>query len=159
MHTFLPVSIQYAMRAVVVLAAREPGAWVPARDLVDATHVPGAYLPKVLRRLVEAGLLEAVKGHHGGFRLARAAGEIHLFDVITAFDDEHGQQPCHFGYEACSPDDPCPLHPFVTELNERMRAWARSHTFAEVDGATFLARPHARPVAAPRVGGDRTRRS
>jgi Rrf2 family transcriptional regulator, iron-sulfur cluster assembly transcription factor len=159
MHTFLPVSVQYAMRAVVVLAAREPGAWVPARDLVETTHVPAAYLPKVLRRLVEHGILEAVKGHHGGFRLAKAPRAINLFDVITAFDDESGQQPCHFGYETCSPSDPCPLHPFVTELNERVRGWARSHTFAEVDGADFLSKPPARAVLPPRVGGDRPRRA
>ena len=78
---------QYALRAMTVLTALGPGATARTRDLAGPARVPGDYLSKILRKLVEARLLVSVKGHHGGFRLARPAGEITLEEVLEAVDE------------------------------------------------------------------------
>ena len=63
---------EYALRAMSHLA-RPDAAAMRAIDLARATQVPVHYLSKVLRRLVDAGLLHSQKGHGGGFVLARRA--------------------------------------------------------------------------------------
>jgi hypothetical protein len=57
---------QYALRALMHLAALPAGSRVRARDLSRATGVPPAYLSKIMRRLTARRLLHAIKGHHGG---------------------------------------------------------------------------------------------
>lgn len=66
--------------------------WLPAGQAVSATRLaafyelPAAYLNKQLQALVRAGLLASTSGPRGGFRLARAAEEITLLDVVTAIE-------------------------------------------------------------------------
>ncbi|MEQ1503261.1 MAG: Rrf2 family transcriptional regulator [Myxococcota bacterium] len=150
MHLVLPTTAEYALRAMACIAGRSDE-WVRAKDLVEATHVPAAYLSKVLRRLVEGGLLTSMKGHHGGFRLARPASTIRFVDVLDAVDEEIGSTRCAFGFTHCSGRDPCPLHPMFEQLNQQVRAWAETATLAEVDAQVYLLAPPTRAVVPPRV--------
>lgn len=131
----LPLSLPalYALRATAFLSTCSRDRWVPARTLAEATGVPGAFLSKVLRRLVEARVLEAMKGHHGGFRLARPAGDILFSDVIRAMG-EPGLRPL-----GAAPDPACDIDPFLHELAARIDTWARERTLADV--ATRSATP------------------
>ncbi len=103
-----------------------------ASDLAARTGVPEAYLSKVLRRLVERGLLDAQKGHGGGFALARAPRLISFFDVLSALDEMPSPGRCAFGWPRCMDANPCPLHPAWTRLNDAFRSWAGATTLAEV---------------------------
>ena len=50
--------------------------------------IPERFLPRVMRDLGAAGLVEARTGRTGGYRLARPAAAITLLDVITAAEPE-----------------------------------------------------------------------
>ncbi|MBS0849949.1 Rrf2 family transcriptional regulator [Citrobacter sp. JGM124] len=43
-----------------------------------------AFIRKLLAGLRENGIVCAVKGHHGGWRLCRAASEVSLYDIYQA---------------------------------------------------------------------------
>jgi Rrf2 family protein len=65
----------------------------PKKDQPIASHViaqrrgiPERFLLKVLKPLVSAQVLFSVKGPNGGYRLARAAGDISILDVLEAVD-------------------------------------------------------------------------
>src|SRR5690606_30469313 len=88
-----------------------------AKDLAPLTHVPSAYVSKVLRRLTEAGLLDSQKGHHGGFALAKKPKSIRLLDILGAVDAYPTGSECVFGWGRCSSVQPCPLHKSWTELS------------------------------------------
>jgi Rrf2 family iron-sulfur cluster assembly transcriptional regulator len=95
--------------------------------------VPPAFLSKVLRKLVAAGLLRAERGHHGGFELARPAASIRFLDVWEAIGLELLDEECAFGWGSCNAAKPCPLHDTWTELKHQLVAWAARHTLAELD--------------------------
>lgn len=76
---------EYAMRAVVYLAENDSGTRV-THEIAKATQVPAGYLAKVLQALSRAGLVTGNRGLHGGFRLAKPAEKITLFDVLEAVD-------------------------------------------------------------------------
>ena len=57
---------------------------VSARTLAQRLGVPGELLSKVLQRLQHAGLVTAVRGPRGGYRLRRPLAEINLRQVIEA---------------------------------------------------------------------------
>ena len=122
---------EYALRALTRMAIAESDAPHRAADLSLATGIPIHYLSKIMRRLVSAGLLESQKGHGGGFTFARDLSEIRFADVLEAVDYETEPSSCVFGWGECSLANPCPLHPFWSELKDDFAAWANAHTLAE----------------------------
>ncbi|MFM9995853.1 MAG: RrF2 family transcriptional regulator [Phycisphaerales bacterium] len=76
---------KYALRAMCCMASR-PGVTVPTAMLARHAGVPPTYLAKVLCRLAHARLIEGRRGNNGGYRLARAARDIRLADVVRAVE-------------------------------------------------------------------------
>jgi Rrf2 family protein len=131
----LPQTAKYALRAMTCLASRPTGEKVRAEVIAEITHVPPAFLSKVLGRLVAAGLLRSEKGHHGGFALARPPEIIRFLDVLEAVDVDLLDDECAFGWGRCNAARPCPLHDSWLELKEGMLHWAAQKTLADVDCA------------------------
>jgi Rrf2 family protein len=123
---------EYALRATAWLVLLSPESPVRARDLAERSGVPEHYLAKILRRLVLAGVLESRKGKTGGFTLARPADSISFRDVLAAVDEFPTANRCAFGWGACSPSEPCPLHEPWTAMTEWFRNWAAATTFSDL---------------------------
>lgn len=101
LHMRLSARSDYALRAVIELAAAGPG-HVTADQLARAQAIPGKFLEAILTQLRRAGLIRSQRGPEGGFWLARPAGEISLADVIRAIDGPllgvRGERPENVGY-------------------------------------------------------------
>ena len=128
---YLSRPAEYALRAMTYLARLKTGIRIRTRDLAEAVNVPAPFLSKILGRLTAVGILEAQKGHHGGFVLARPPAEVKFIDILRAVDFEPAADHCLFGWESCDAENPCPLHPEWSILKEQIEAWARSHTLAD----------------------------
>ncbi len=105
-------SARYALSAMVVLGRLEGTERISVVELATRAAVPDAFLSKLLRHLGRHGIVEGLKGHHGGYRLGRSASEIKLVDVLNALDDHEGaeQLECALGARPCNPGQPCALH-------------------------------------------------
>src|SRR5579884_1125703 len=75
----------YAVRAAVELAAAD-GATLKVSEVADAQGIPPRFLENILLALRRAGIVQSRRGVDGGFRLARAAGEITVADVLRAVE-------------------------------------------------------------------------
>ena len=64
--------------------APEPSRWRSVADLALAQSLPAPHLEQLLLRLRRAGVLEARRGRHGGYRLAVAPEEVSLSRVLLA---------------------------------------------------------------------------
>ena len=76
----LGTTTKYALRVLVHLAWESVGTYVLGRELAGRSRIPGNYRQKILLSLRNAGLVEAVRGHGGGYRLARNAESIRLIE-------------------------------------------------------------------------------
>jgi Rrf2 family protein len=76
----------YALRALVELAASGENGPVKGERLATSQGIPLRFLENILLQLRHAGLVESRRGAEGGYRLARAADDIALADVIRAID-------------------------------------------------------------------------
>jgi Rrf2 family nitric oxide-sensitive transcriptional repressor len=99
---------EYALRAIVLLASR-PGAPITTDEIAKATQVPKSYLAKVMQSLVRAGTVQAQRGKHGGFMLARAAGKITVLEVVQVVDPIQRIRECPLGLAAHG-TNLCSLH-------------------------------------------------
>jgi Rrf2 family protein len=76
----------YALRALVELAASGDDGPVKGERLATSQGIPLRFLENILLQLRHAGLVESRRGAEGGYKLGRAADDIALADVIRAID-------------------------------------------------------------------------
>ena len=89
------------------------------------------FLPKIMRRHTADGILDAKKGHHGGFLLAKPPAKVRFIDILRAVDFEPTADHCLFGLGNCDSQNPCPLHSEWSILKGQIEQWATSHTLGD----------------------------
>ena len=111
--------------AVVMMAAaaRHPtGARLSATLLAGETGVPLPTAQKLTGRLASAGLLATARGTGGGFRLARAAGEISLADIVEAVEGPIEMTSCVDTLRHdCALESCCQVRPHMSVVNGAVR--------------------------------------
>jgi Rrf2 family protein len=128
---YLSRPAEYGLRAMTYLARMDSSRRVRTKDLSEAIDVPAPFLSKIMRKLTAVGILDAQKGHHGGFLLARSPEEVRFIDIMRAVDFEPGDDHCLFGLKNCDGNNPCPLHKEWGALKGQIEEWARTHTLAD----------------------------
>ena len=78
--------VEWSCHACAVLAALPKGMALSASALAAFHELPSAYMAKHLQALSRAGIVRSVRGPKGGYRLARPANEITLWDVRQAIE-------------------------------------------------------------------------
>lgn len=78
--------IQYAVRALFDIAYYNAGGPTQVKDIAKRQQISARYLEQIFHRLKAAGLLEARRGPHGGYILAKDPGDITLGTVIQAME-------------------------------------------------------------------------
>jgi Rrf2 family protein len=77
---------EYAVRALVQLAALPDGGPARADDIADAQGIPLPFLLTILAELRGAGLVLSRRGRGGGYVLAREPRDITLAEVLRQID-------------------------------------------------------------------------
>jgi Rrf2 family protein len=107
----------HAIRALVALTNLPRGEFKGAAALAEETAAPPNYLGKLLQTLSREGLVKSQKGLGGGFRLARPAEQISMYDIVHALEDTNRWNRCVFGTE-CTKEEPCAVHDHWVEIRE-----------------------------------------
>jgi Rrf2 family protein len=58
-----------------------------ADSISQGCKFPPRFLYRVLRRLVDAGLLQGISGPRGGYTLAKAARQVRLLEIVQAVEE------------------------------------------------------------------------
>jgi Rrf2 family protein len=112
----------YAVRAMLLLAAEPEGGTVSVRRIAESMAIPPQILPSVMRELVRAGLVDVQLGRRGGYRLARPASSISLLEVVEALEGESRRTTCVLRGGPCGRDGFCAVHPAFASAQEAVRA-------------------------------------
>ncbi len=76
----------YAVRAVVELAASAGDGHLTAEALATSQDIPRKFLEAILSDLRRAGLVASVRGSGGGYRLRADPADVTVADVVRAVD-------------------------------------------------------------------------
>lgn len=77
---------EYALRALLALALVYDQRTLSLRELSEKERLPVKFLEQIMMVLKRAGLVESVKGKHGGYSLSRPPAAITLGQVIRTAD-------------------------------------------------------------------------
>ncbi len=120
----------YAIRTLIYCAVNAPNLSHIA-DIAKAHSISELFLFKLIKPLVEGGLLETVRGRKGGIRLGRPAAEITLLDTVKLTEENFAMAECFDG----GGDVLCPLAD-ACDLNAALRE-ALGAFFDVLDGYTI----------------------
>src|SRR5436305_12175251 len=82
----LSEGVEWGLHCAVLLAVMPSDAALATGRLAEYHGVPVAYLAKHLQAMSRAGILAAVPGRGGGYRLARPAVDVSVLAVVEAVD-------------------------------------------------------------------------
>jgi Rrf2 family iron-responsive transcriptional regulator len=122
----------YAVRILMYCAANDDRlSRIP--EIAAAYSVSELFLFKILQPLVEAKLVETVRGRNGGVRLGRPATEITLFDVVRVTEDSFSMAEC-FENDAteCPLIDACALNSALRKALGAFFEVLESYTIADL---------------------------
>jgi Rrf2 family protein len=146
----ITTGVEYGLHCLLYLVDNRPEPQqASVRDLAELQGVSAEYVAKLFTKLQKARLVVAAEGARGGFRLARPAELITLFDVIVAIDGSKALFECReirgrcavFGGDppAWATRGTCSIHAIMLEAEARMREVLASHNLASL-AATVAAK-------------------
>ena len=127
----ISLTAEYALRAVVHLAAGSDTPSQTVGQIAAGTQVPVGYLAKVLQSLSRAGLISSQRGLGGGFRLAQVPEKISIYEVVQAVDPLQRIRTCPLGLDAHS-TRLCPLHKRLDGAMELIEQQFRATMISEL---------------------------
>ena len=121
----------YATVVLTVLAAR-PGEVLSATELAEAAGLEPPTVSKLLKPLAQAGLVEGLRGVRGGYRLARAATDISLVEIVEAMEGPLAITECSHDHSQCGIADQCGVRSNWRLINDVLAEALRGVTLAQM---------------------------
>jgi Rrf2 family protein len=150
--------VEAALHCALVLAGLAKGKTLSGRSLAELHGLSESYLLKHLRALTEAGVILAIPGPRGGYRLARSPSEITLLQIVEAID---GSEPAFVCREirrsgpgksknSCVYKTDCFIKSRMLAAEELWRGALRAQTLADLvdDGRRLIDESNKRAIAA-----------
>ena len=110
---------RYALRVMVGLALRESGEFVPLKEIAEEEGISQKYLEAIMATLSKAGMVDAIHGKGGGYRLNRTAKEYTVGSILKLTEGSLAPVSCTSqGAAACSRSSCCHALPMWEKLEK-----------------------------------------
>jgi len=124
---------RYGLRFMIDLATNGNAQdKVSLQQVAKRQAISEKYLWQIANRLKAAGLVSAVPGAHGGYRIARKPEEITLVDILEALEGKLTLVPCVKTASVCSRSGACVSRTIWQEVNRKMVAAMKSITLGNI---------------------------
>ena len=121
----------YATVVLTVLAAR-PGEVLSAAELAEQSGLEAPTVSKLLKPLAQAGLVEGLRGVHGGYRLSRDAADITLIEIVEAMEGPLAMTECSQHESHCGIAHQCGARANWRLINDVVADALRGVTLAQM---------------------------
>jgi len=130
---------QYGMRALVEVAV---GGERPTslKTIADRQGLSQQYLEQIFAALRRAGIVESVRGAHGGYRVARPLDAVDALTIVEVLEGSVAPVQCIDDETSCERTGSCSTEGLWRDVDAAVRAVLRSTTLADlVRGHSFIA--------------------
>ena len=123
---------RYALRVMLELAQGEPGECMPLPVIAQRQGISEKYLESILAVLSKAGLLDAVRGKGGGYRLSRPAKDYTAFEILSLTEGTLAPVTCLESGQQCENAENCRTLPLWQGLDRTIAAYLGSYTLEDL---------------------------
>ena len=124
---------KYAVTAALDLAMQQRNieSFTKISDVAQRQSIPASYLEQIFSHLRKAGILRAVRGPNGGFKLARPSNEIMIGEIINAVERNMDATQCS-GEGVCNSGTKCVAHNFWIDFNDNVNQFLMTRSLDDV---------------------------
>ena len=109
---------RYALRIMIDLAQHDEGEAIPLKEISERQGITLKYMEQIMPVLVKNGLVEAVHGKGGGYRLGVKPSECRVGDVLRLTEGDLAPVAClSCGAEPCNRYADCKTIGMWSEFN------------------------------------------
>lgn len=123
---------RYALRVMIDLAEHIDEGYIPLQMIAKRQGISEKYLESILAVLSKAGLLDAVRGKGGGYRLSKPAKEYTAFEVLSLTEGTLAPVTCLERGQQCENAVNCRTLPLWQGLDQVIAAYLCSYTLADL---------------------------
>ena len=123
---------RYALRVMIDLAEHIDEGYIPLQTIAKRQGISEKYLESILAVLSKAGLLDAVRGKGGGYRLSKPAKEYTAFEVLSLTEGTLAPVTCLESGQQCEDAVNCRTLPLWQGLDQVIAAYLCSYTLADL---------------------------
>lgn len=126
---------RYALRLMIDLADHGGGdSPVILRDVAERQQVSKRYLEQLATNLKNAGLVNAIQGRGGGYRLGRTPDQIRVLEIVEATIGPINVVSCVNDRKRCDRSENCPSRNMWAMVNGSIRDIFRNVTLMDLQG-------------------------
>ena len=124
---------RYALRVMVYLALRGTGTHTPLKEIAEEEGISQKYLESIMTILSKAGLVDAVHGKGGGYRLNRSPDGYTVGSILKLTEGSLNVASCTAqGPAACSRSECCHALPMWEKLDKMIDEFFEGVTLADL---------------------------
>lgn len=123
---------RYALRVMLDLAAADETAYVPLDTIARRQGISEKYLEAILATLSRAGLVQALRGKGGGYKLSRKPEEYPIGEVLRLTEKSLAPVSCLEAGMACPQAESCPTYPLWQGLDKVIDEYLMAHTLQDL---------------------------
>jgi FeS assembly SUF system regulator len=122
--------------ATVILAtlASDRARLLNASTLAERTHIAAPTVAKLLKQLHRAGLVNSMRGTHGGYQLARSPDSISAAAILDALEGPIALTDCSVGSGNCCLEHSCGVSRSWQRLSAAVRKSLSDISLAQLAG-------------------------
>ena len=117
---------------VMTLLASDPERLCGTPEISERARLETPTVSKLLKLLTRAGLLESVRGAHGGYRLARAPERISVADILVAIEGPFAMTECGMHPGQCSHETHCQVRGNWRKISFAIETALRTVTLSDM---------------------------
>jgi len=127
---------EYALRAMIVLAAEYGNGPIDSQTVADRERIPKKFLGQILLELKNAGILQSRRGPRGGYYMIRAPKDVTLAEVVRAIDGPLAPLSCvsKMAHERCPEEESCGLWAVMMDVRNAIARTLEGVTFEDICG-------------------------
>lgn len=128
----LNITTDYAVRIILYLGITQR--ITTSAEIAKEMSIPANYVPNIVKKLRDNGLVNATFGPMGGYRLAKEPQEISLLEIITIMEGKIHINRCLEDDHFCSRNGPefCSVHDVYKQCEEQMVNILAAHSVADL---------------------------
>lgn len=124
---------RYALRVLIDIAEHSSEDRIPLKEIAERQDISQKYIEAIMTMLSKSGLVDAVHGKGGGYKLNRAPSEYKIGDILRLTEGTLAPVAClEKNAKPCSRESFCRTLPMWSKLDELVENYLDSVTLADL---------------------------
>ncbi len=123
---------RYALTVMLDLARQDPDNYISLREVAERQHISMKYLESIVAILNRAGLVQALRGKGGGYRLTRRPEDCTVGEILRLTEGSMAPVYCLEPGGGCAKTDSCITYPMWRQLDKLIEEYLQSVSLADL---------------------------